>query len=129
MSYPHATPHPILRKGPSPHPAFSDAVSGASRKARKEVGGRQYQQVKSPKNPSVLPLGIMPPLPPTHPAFGTALTFYVPSSALIRRPDDMLFSPLGQHILDYESPRGFSIPAFTTFDSSTDPYDHMLHYN
>ena len=41
----------------------------------------------------------------------------------------MLSSPLRQHILDYEPSRGFAIPAFTTFDGSTDPYDHMLHYN
>ena len=41
----------------------------------------------------------------------------------------MLSSPQGQHILDYEPPRGFVIPAFATFDDSTDPYDHMLHYN
>ena len=41
----------------------------------------------------------------------------------------MLSSPLGQHILDYESPCGFAILAFTTFDGSADPYDHMLHYN
>ena len=41
----------------------------------------------------------------------------------------MLSSPLGQHILDYKSPHGFVIPAFTTFDGSTNPYDHMLHYN
>ena len=41
----------------------------------------------------------------------------------------MLSSPLGQHILDYEIPHGFVIPAFTTFDGSTDPYDHLLHYN
>ena len=41
----------------------------------------------------------------------------------------MLSSPLGQHILDYEPPRRFAIPAFATFDGSTDPYDHILHYN
>ena len=41
----------------------------------------------------------------------------------------MLASPLRQHILDYEPPRGFFIPAFSTFDGSTDPYDHMLYYN
>ena len=41
----------------------------------------------------------------------------------------MLSSPLGRHILDYEPPRGFVIPTFTMFDGSTDPYDHMLHYN
>ena len=41
----------------------------------------------------------------------------------------MLSSPLGQHILDYEPPRRFIIPIFTTFDGSVDPYDLMLHYN
>ena len=41
----------------------------------------------------------------------------------------MLSSPLGQHILDYEPPRGFVIPPFTMYDGSSDSYDHMLHYN
>ena len=41
----------------------------------------------------------------------------------------MLSSPLWQHILDYEPPRGFVIPSFNTFNGSADPYDHMLHYN
>ena len=41
----------------------------------------------------------------------------------------MLSFPLGQHILNYEPPHGFFIPAFATFDGSIDPYDHMFHYN
>ena len=41
----------------------------------------------------------------------------------------MLSSPLGQHILNYKPPQGFVMPAFTMFDGSNDPYDHMLHYN
>ena len=41
----------------------------------------------------------------------------------------MLSSPLRQHILDYKEPRGFVILAFTMFNGSTNPYDHMLHYN
>ena len=41
----------------------------------------------------------------------------------------MLSSPLGQHILDYEPPRGFVIPPFAMYDGSSDPYDHMLHFN
>ena len=61
--------------------------------------------------------------------FGASQTFYMPPTTLIRRPDDMLSSPLGQHILDYEPHRGFVIPAFATFDGSIDLYDHMLHYN
>ena len=41
--------------------------------------------------------------------------------------------PLGRHILDYYPPPpppcGFSIPPFAMYDGSSDPYDHMLHYN
>ena len=38
-------------------------------------------------------------------------------------------SLLGQHILSYEPPRGFAIPPFDMYDGSSDPYDHMLHFN
>ena len=41
----------------------------------------------------------------------------------------MLSSPLRQQNLNYEPPRGFVMPAFTMFNGSNDPYDHMLHYN
>ena len=77
----------------------------------------------------MLPSRTLPPVPPVHPAFCTSPTFYVPPPALIRRPDEMLSSPLGQKILNYEPPCGFSILAFTTFDRSDNSYDHMLHYN
>ena len=40
----------------------------------------------------------------------------------------MLYSLLGQHILDYDPPHEFVIPVFTTFNGSTDPYN-MLYYN
>ena len=79
--------------------------------------------------PPVLPAGAMPSIPLVHPTFGIGLTFYMSPIALSRRPDDMLSLPLGQHILDYEPFRVFVIPAFSTFDFSTDPYDHMLHNN
>ena len=86
----------------------------------------------------MLPEGTMPPImlpntmPPkllVHLVFGTGPTFYMLPAALILRPDDMLSSPIGQHILDYESPRKFVILALATFDGSANPYDHMLHYN
>ena len=41
----------------------------------------------------------------------------------------MLSSPLGQHILNYEPPHGFVIPLFAMYNGSSDPYDHMLHFN
>ena len=64
-----------------------------------------------------------------YPTFGIALTPYMSLVATIQSPDDMLSSPLGRHILDYEPPQGFLIPTFTMFDGSTGLYDHMLHYN
>ena len=47
----------------------------------------------------------------------------------VRGPHDMLSSPLEKHILDYEPPREFVILSFAMYDSFSDPYDHMLHYN
>ena len=79
--------------------------------------------------PPVLPASVMPQMPFVHPAFGAGPTFYMPPIVLICRLDDMLSLPLGQHILNYELPHGFVIPAFTTFDGYANPYDHMLHYN
>ena len=72
---------------------------------------------------------MMPQMPFVHHAFGVGPAFYMPPTTLIRRPYDMLSSPLGHHIFDYEPPLGFVILAFATFDGSTNPYDHMLHYN
>ena len=34
-----------------------------------------------------------------------------------------------KHILSYEPPPGFVIPSFSMYDGSSDPYDHMLHFN
>ena len=73
-------------------------------------------------------MGVVPIMPLIYPTFSTALMPYMPLVTTIRSPDDMLSSPLGRHILDYEPPYGFVIPTFTFFDGSTNPYDHMLHY-
>ena len=32
-------------------------------------------------------------------------------------------------MIDYKPPRGFVMLTFAMFDDSSDPYDHMLHYN
>ena len=117
------------RKRPLPRPAFSDVVSEASRRVRREADRRQYRPDQAPGNLTMLPLGTLPPMPPMHPTLNAEPTLYIPPTTLIRRPDDMLSSPLGQHILDYDPLYGFTILVFTTFDGSTDPYDHMLHYN
>ena len=71
------------RKRPSPHPSFSDAISGASCRERREAGKRQYQPGQASGNLPVLPSSTLPLMPPTHPTFGIALTFYVSLVALI----------------------------------------------
>ena len=96
-----------LHKRPLPYLVFSDTVGGASRRARREASRRQYRPSQASRNSLVLPSGTLPPVPPTHPAFGTSPTFYVLLAALIQRPDDMLSSPLGKHILNYELPASF----------------------
>ena len=110
-------------------PLSHHAVSSASRRARREAGKRKNRPYQASRNQPVFPSGTLPPMSHVHPTFGAAPTFYIPPPALIRRPNDMLSSPLGQHILDYDPPHGFVIPIFTTFDGSTDPFDRMLHYN
>ena len=100
-----------------------------------ETSRRKNQQVQALGNVSMLLEGAMPStlqagtMPRVHPAFGTRPTFYLPPAASICRPDDMLSSPLAQHIFDYEPPREFVILAFVMFDGFGDPYDQMLHYN
>ena len=109
--------------------AFSDAVSGVFRWARREADRGQNQPDRAPGNASVLPASAMPSMSFVHPAFGTRPTFYMLLAVPIQGPDDIPSSPLGQHILDYEPPRGFVIPAFSMFNGSIDPHDHILHYD
>ena len=70
-----------------------------------------------------------PPLPFIYPITEAPPTPHLVSFTAIRGLEDMLSSPLGQHILSYEPPHSFSIPSFAKYDGSSDPYDHMLHFN
>ena len=69
------------------------------------------------------------PVPSMYPPFRAAPTPQMIFSSAVQGPQDMLSTPPGQHILDYDPPRGFSIPPFAMYDGSSDPYDHMLHFN
>ena len=71
------------RKRLSPHLAFNDVVSGASRRARREAGRRQNRPDQALGNPPVLPSSTLPPMPPTHPTFSVAPMFYISPIALI----------------------------------------------
>ncbi|KAL6350174.1 hypothetical protein AAG906_004114 [Vitis piasezkii] len=38
----------------------------------------------------------------------------------------MLSTPFGPHIINYEPSRGFIVPNFTTYDGTSDPFDHII---
>ncbi|KAL6316779.1 hypothetical protein AAG906_021079 [Vitis piasezkii] len=51
-----------------------------------------------------------------------------PPSSINRRLDDMLSTPFSPRIIKYEPPRGFFVPKFSTYDGTSDPFDHIMHY-
>ncbi|KAL6316256.1 hypothetical protein AAG906_017803 [Vitis piasezkii] len=51
-----------------------------------------------------------------------------PSGSISKRLDDMLSMPFCSHIIHYDPPRGFLMPKFSTYDGSSDPFDHIMHY-
>nr|CAN62122.1 hypothetical protein VITISV_016419 [Vitis vinifera] len=40
----------------------------------------------------------------------------------------MLSMPFCSHIIHYEPLRGFLVPKFSTYDGTSDPFDHIMHY-
>ena len=40
----------------------------------------------------------------------------------------MLSMSFNPHIISYEPPKGFLVPKFTMYDGTSDPFDHLLHY-
>ncbi|XP_034709682.1 uncharacterized protein LOC117932517 [Vitis riparia] len=40
----------------------------------------------------------------------------------------MLSTSFCSHIVHYEPPREFLVPKFSTYDGSSDPFDHIMHY-
>ena len=73
--------------------------------------------------------GFPSPVSSMYPPFGAAPAPPMIFSFVVQGLYGMLSTPLGQHILDYDPPCGFSIPPFAMYDGSSDPYDHMLHFN
>ena len=117
----------ISRQKHSHRPALSNSNNGTFHRA---AGRGQKQPNEVPRNTFNLPIGTMPPMQLVYPAFGIGQALYIlPTVAAIRNPNDMLSSPPGQHILDYEQQRGFVMPTFAMFDGFSNPYNHMLHYN
>ena len=72
-----------LRRKHSHSLALSDAVSGASRRAREQADRRKNHPPQAPRNASLLPDGMMLSMPPMHPAFSAGSAFYVQPTTLI----------------------------------------------
>ena len=115
------------RKRP-PRPS-SRSVNSMHRQVQREISREQRQSEQAPENVPTWHRGIAPPLLFMYPTFRAAPAPHMLTSTTVRGPEDMLSSPLGQHILSYEPPCGFVIPSFAMYDGFFDPYDHMLHFN
>ena len=102
-------------------------MSGTRRRIRKE-DSRPCLQL-APEQMATRFGGTAPPFLHARYPPGVLLVSHATLYPPIQRPYDMLSSPLGQHILDYEPPRGFVILPFSMYDDSSDLYDHMLHFN
>ena len=51
-----------------------------------------------------------------------------PTGSISKRLDDMLSTPFCPHIIHYDPPRGFLVPKSSTYDGSSDPFDHIMYY-
>ena len=116
-------------QGRGPPYRSSRSVNGMPHQVRREFNRERRQWECGPENIPAWLGGAAPPLPFGYPTFGAAPVLYMPAPTAVRGFEDMLSSPLGQHILSYEPPGGFAIPLFSMYDGSSDPYDHMLHFN
>ena len=107
----------------------SRSVCDMPHRVRRQFSRERRQLERALENMPAWLGGAASSLPFGYPTFGDAPVPYMPAPTALQGPEDMLSSPLGQHILSYEPPRGFSIPSFAMYDGSSDQYDHMLHFN
>ena len=131
---------PLPRRSPSPNAVEaqsrkrpprrpSRSISTAQRRVRREASKDRHQSEPAHEYAPERPGGVAPQVPSMYPPFGVAISPHMFFSSTLRGPQHMLSSPLGQHILNYDPPCDFSIPPFAMYDGSSDPYDHMLHFN
>ena len=107
----------------------SRSVSAIHRRVRREINRERRLSEQATENVPTWHRGVAASLPFMCPTFGAAPAPHMLTSTTVQGPEDMLSSPLGQHILSYEPPCGFAMLSFTMYDDSSDPYDHMLHFN
>ena len=104
-------------------------ISGTRLLVRREANRDRPHSELAPEYMPIRLGGMAPKFLPVYHPFGVAFAPHLVSFPAVQGPEDMLSSPLGSHILIYEPPRGFVMPSFAMYDGSTDPYDHMLHFN
>ena len=132
----------LPRRSPSPNVAEAHSRKRPPRRSNLSVSAARHRVLREPSKDQQPPTpahqyvpdragGFPRPVPTAtmYPPFGAAPAPQVIFSSAVRGSQDMLSTPLGHHILDYDPPYGFSIPPFAMYDDSSDPYDHMLHYN
>ena len=107
----------------------SRAISEAWSQMRKEDNRDRPRSVQALEHIATRIGAMVPPLLHAQYPFGAFPAPQTIPYPLVQGPYDMLSSPLGQHILDYEPPRGFAILPFAMYDGSFDLYYHMLHFN
>ena len=107
----------------------SRSVNGMPHRVRREFSRERRQLERALENILAWLGGATSSLPFGYPTFGAALVPCMLAPTAVQGPEDMMSSPLGQYILNYEPPRGFAIPSFAMYDGFSDPYDHMLHFN
>ena len=131
---------PLMRRSSYPNVAEAHSRKRPSRRPSRSVSVVKYRTWREPSRGQRPPMdarqyvpnptrGLPQPLPSIYPPFGAPHAPQMVFTPAVRGPQDMLSTPLRQHILDYNPPRGFSIPPFAMYDGSSDPYDHMLRYN
>ena len=106
----------------------SRSISVARRRVRREPSKDQRSPTPAHQYVPDRTGGFSLPVPSMYPPFGAAPAPQMIFSSAVRGPQNMLSTPLEQHILDYDPPCGFSIPPFAMYYGSFDPYNHMLLY-
>ena len=97
-----------------PPRSSSRSISGMHHRVRREFNREERQSEQAPENVPAWHRGVAPSLPFMYLAFRIAPASYMPTSTAVRGLEDMLSSPLGQHILSYEPSRGFVIPVLSS---------------
>ena len=126
---PHHSPSPNAAKAHSRKRPPRRSISIARHRVQREPSRDQRPPAPAHQYVPDREGGIPSLVPSMYPCYGAAPTLQIIIPSAVRGPQDMHSTPLGQHILNYDPPRSFSIPPFAMYDGSSDPYDHMLHYN